>query len=72
MESVFIDSFPGMYASLINYVKYRVNSGKTEIRLLLLFKRYSMSKSIGTKMRLDQMHKAAGGKDRRATYQMAV
>ena len=61
-----------MYDSLINYVRYRVNGGKTEIRLLLLFKRYSMSKAVGTRMRLGQMHKAAGGKDRRAAYQMAV
>lgn len=71
LESIFIDAFPGMYSSLIDYVKFRVQTGKSEIRLLLLFKRFSMSKSIGTRMRTERMHQQAG-KDGGAAYRNAV
>lgn len=48
LESIFIDSFPGLFVELLNYVKLRLHSGKSEIRLLLAFKRYSRSKAIGS------------------------
>lgn len=60
-----------MYSSLVDYVKFRVQTGKSEIRLLLLFKRFSMSKSIGTQMRTKRMHSQAG-EDVGAAYRNAV
>ena len=56
---------------MVDYVKFRVQTGKSEIRLLLLFKRFSMSKSIGTQMRTKRMHVKAV-QDPRAAYRNAV
>lgn len=41
LESIFIDSFPKVFTELLSYVKLRLHSGKSEIRLLLSFKRFS-------------------------------
>jgi hypothetical protein len=57
LETIFIDSFPGMYSDLIDYVKLRLHSGSSEIRLLLSFRKFSRSKAIGSRMRVDLMKK---------------
>jgi hypothetical protein len=41
---VFFDAFPEMYRTLLRYVRAKLISGKSEIRLALVFKRYTMKK----------------------------
>ena len=55
LETVFFDAFPEMYQKMLAYVKGRLTSHKSEIRLALVFKRYSMSKQLGTRMRINLM-----------------
>ena len=72
LESIFIDSFPGLFVELLNYVKLRLHSGKSEIRLLLAFKRYSRSKAIGCQLRVDLMKKLSKTGNLRSAYNAAV
>ena len=44
LESLFFEAFPDMYMVLINYIKQKLISGKSEIRLVLAFKRFDRSK----------------------------
>ena len=44
-----------MYIKLISYVRERMISKKSEIRLALIFKRYTKSKKIKTEMRVNMM-----------------
>ena len=55
LETCFFDSFPEMFLTLINYVRSKLMSGKSEIRLAIVFKRYVKSKEIKTKLRVGKM-----------------
>jgi hypothetical protein len=55
LETMFFDAFPSLYAGLLNYVQGRITAHKSEIRLCLVFKRYSKSKSIGSYLRIKNM-----------------
>ena len=44
-----------MYKQLIVYIRERMISKKSEIRLALIFKRYTKEKKIKTEMRLNMM-----------------
>ena len=52
LETLFFDAFPEMYQRFLAYVKGRLHSKKSELRLLLQFKKYSKLKAIKTGMRV--------------------
>jgi len=72
LESIFIDSFPGLYSDLIDYVKLRLHSKASEIRLLLTFRKFSRSKAIGSIMRVDLMKKLGKNGKLRGAYEEAI
>ena len=53
---------------MLAYVKARITSGKSEIRLALVFKKFSRSKQIGTHLRVNLMK----GTGQKTAYQQAV
>lgn len=44
LETLFFDGFPEMYLNLVRYVKQRLISGRSEIRMALVFKKHSKAK----------------------------
>ena len=44
LEALFFEALPEMYLTLLRYVKSRLISGKSEIRLALVFKKFSKLK----------------------------
>ena len=44
-----------MYLNLIRYVKQRLITGKSEIRIALVFKKQSKAKQVQTEMRIKMM-----------------
>ena len=68
LETIFFDAFPEMYIKLINYVRERMISKKSEIRLALIFKRYTKTKKIKTEMRVNMMKET----DQKNAYKQAV
>ena len=44
LESLFFDAFPDMFLTLINYIKSKLISGKSEVRLVLAFRRFDRKK----------------------------
>lgn len=71
LETVFFDSFPEMYKTLLRYIKSKLISGRSEIRLCLVFKRYTVKKQIQNEMRIKQMMKDNQG-TRLDPFQAAV
>lgn len=55
LETIFFDAFPEMYLNLIRYVKQRLITGKSEIRIALVFKKQSKAKQVQTEMRIKMM-----------------
>lgn len=68
LESIFFDCFPEMYRSLLRYVKAKLISNKSELRLALVFKRYTKRKQIKTQMRVNMMLENDAG----LAYKMAI
>lgn len=66
---MFFDAFPEMYRTLLRYVRAKLISGKSEIRLALVFKRYTMKKQIQNEMRIHQMVKDS---THQSPYQVAI
>ena len=64
LETLFFDAFPEMYLNLIRYVKHRLISGRSEIRLALVFKKHSKTKQVQTEMRIKMMKE----KDKESAY----
>jgi|TARA_B110000285_G_C14901717_1_gene503597 hypothetical protein len=44
LETIFFEAFPEMYRTLLSYLKAKLISNKSEIRLCLVFKRFSKSR----------------------------
>lgn len=57
-----------MYLALIRYVKQRMISQKSEVRLALVFKKYTKAKQMQTEMRIRMMKE----KDSRSAYRLAI
>jgi len=55
LESIFFDAFPEMYLVLLRYIKSKLISHKSEIKLCLMFRRHTKQKQIKTQMRVDSM-----------------
>ena len=55
LESIFIDAFPVLYYNLLSYVRGRLTSMKSDIKIAVVFKKYSRSKTIGTNLRVQKM-----------------
>ena len=55
LETIFFDTFPQMYLSLIRYIKAKLLSHKSEIKLALVFKRFTKPKQIRTENRVRMM-----------------
>ena len=55
LETIFFDAFPEMYLNLLRYIKARLVSHKSELKLALVFKKYTKSKQIKTEMRVNMM-----------------
>lgn len=68
LESIFIDAFPEMFVTLLNYLKAKIISHKSEIRLALVFKRHDVLKQEKTEQRLGHMTK----KKEISPYQVAI
>lgn len=68
LESIFFDCFPAMYSSLLSYVKAKLISNKSELRLALVFKRYTKKKQIKTQLRVNMMLE----NDAKLAYKIAV
>ena len=66
---MFFDAFPEMYRTLLRYVRAKLISGKSEVRLALVFKRYTMKKQIQNEMRIHQMMKDS---THQSPYQAAI
>ena len=69
MESVFFRAFPDMYASLLDYIKSRLMSDGSEVRMGLVFKPFTKKKQNKTEMRINMMTKESGSQD---AYQVAI
>lgn len=52
LETVFFDGFPEMFYTLLRYVRDKLISQKSEIRLVLVFKRYTKLKDVLTENRI--------------------
>jgi len=48
LESIFFDAFPEMFSTLLRYIKAKIMSHKSEIRLALVFKRLNKDKQERT------------------------
>lgn len=57
-----------MYLNLIRYVKQRMITGRSEIRMALVFKKHSKAKQAQTEMRIKMMKE----KDKDSAYQLAI
>lgn len=57
LESIFFDTFPEMYKMLLSYINSKLISGRSEIKLVLSFKRFVVKKQIQTELRISQMIK---------------
>ena len=57
-----------MYMTLINYIKHKLISGKSEVRLVLAFKRFDRSKNIKTRLRVGKLIK----EESRKAYKGAI
>lgn len=68
LETIFFDAFPDMYSILIRYVKERITSGRSEIRLAMVFKKYTKNKHLKTEIRINMMKEG----DSKGAYKMAV
>jgi hypothetical protein len=44
LESIFFEAFPEMYLTLLRYIRARQIANKSEIKLALVFKRYTRKK----------------------------
>lgn len=71
METVFFDSFPEMYKVLLAYIKQKLISGRSEVRLCLVFKRYTVKKQLQNELRIKEMMKN-NKESGITTYQRAV
>ena len=69
LETIFFDAFPEMYQKLLGYIKAKLVSHKSEIRLALIFKKYSKNKQLKTELRVNQMKSNSASRD---AYQLAV
>lgn len=69
LESIFFEAFPEMFESLLDYVKQKQISRKSEIRLALVFKKYTKVKKMRTNMRIESMMNNSSSKN---AYQLAV
>jgi hypothetical protein len=69
LESIFFEAFPEMFETLLRYIKSKLISHKSEIRLALVFKKYTKTKKIRTGMRIQSMKDSASSKN---AYQLAV
>ena len=58
LESIFFEAFPEMFATLLQYLKAKIISHKSEIRLALVFKRYDPKKQEVTEQRVGHMTKS--------------
>lgn len=58
-----------MFETLLRYIKSKLISHKSEIRLALVFKKYTKTKKIRTGMRIQSMKDNASSKN---AYQLAV
>jgi len=57
LESIFYDSFPEMYKQLLSYINARLIQNRSELRLVLSFKRFIVKKQVQTELRIKQMIK---------------
>ena len=55
LETLFFDAFPEMYEKLLTYVKARKISHKSEVKLALVFKKFTKRKQLKTEMRINTM-----------------
>ena len=55
LESIFFSAFPEMYGSLLQYVKEKLLSENSEVRVALVLKPFSVQKQIKTEMRVNMM-----------------
>jgi len=55
LESVFFRAFPDMYSSLLDYIKSRLMSDGSEVRMGLVFKPFTKKKQNKTEMRIQNM-----------------
>jgi hypothetical protein len=44
-----------MFMTFINYIKQKLISGKSEVRLVLAFRKYDQAKHIKTRLRIGKM-----------------
>lgn len=68
LETIFFEAFPEMYRTLLSYLKAKLISNKSEIRLCLVFKRFSKSRQISQELRVSTMM----ANDAKSAYQIAV
>jgi hypothetical protein len=62
LETIFFDTFPQMYLNLVRYIRAKLISHKSEIKLALVFKRFTKQKQIKTEMRVGMMIENDPGK----------
>ena len=55
LETIFFDGFPEMFYTLLKYVRDKLISQKSEIRLVLVFKRYTKLKEVMTENRVTSL-----------------
>ena len=46
LETIFFEACPDMYRALLRYIKLRLLTGKSEIKLCMVFKRFARKKQI--------------------------
>lgn len=55
LETIFFEACPDMYRALLRYIKLRLLTGKSEIKLCMVFKRFARKKQIQNQMRVQAM-----------------
>ena len=58
-----------MYQTLLRYIKAKLVSHKSEIRLALVFKKFTKNKQLKTEMRVNKMKSNSASRD---AYQLAI
>ena len=69
LESVFFNHFPDMYGSLLSYIKEKLLADRSEVRLALVLRPFSIKKAIKTEMRVNMMTESSNSAD---AYQKAI
>lgn len=77
LETIFFDGFPDMFYALLRYIRAKIISKKSEIKLCLVLKKYTKMKAILTENRINEKKEEKDkfvkqSKVKQSTYKMSI